>query len=408
MKQNRIIYTALMALLCGVAISSCSDADIKGYYISSDYIKSDAELLLDGNAGTTSYHVVTNGSWSFSNVPSWLTVSPMSGTGEANVTITMTANPSAITQRTGQLTLQTGNESRVISVVQQPARESIEADANMPVFPAAGGKGQVSIRSNTNWTVSVTGNFFTVTPEKGSENAALTVECQPNDSEQERTGYIDVVGSNGTSTRITVSQEGVSYTLVLSPDNVTVNAVGAVVKITLDGDAPWTATSNQEWATLDKISGTGAGDIYVTIPENIQTATRQATITVSTSKKSLQCAILQLAGSAPQVSYPTVTNVGKYGATVSGTFSSDFEVTEYGVCYSETNEKTTIEDPHVSKTVSTTSGEFSFDLTGLKSLTKYYVTIYARNKVGIRYSSYTSFTTTGGVPGEDDNTTPNL
>lgn len=405
--KNSIILSLAIGIMA--MVTACSDVDINGYYISNDYIKSDAEIVLDGNSGRTSFSVVTDGAWSFTNVPSWLSISPMSGYGDATVTITMTDNPSAVDGRSAQITLKTSNQERAISVTQKPAKEYIESDIITQTYTAAGGSEKFSIRTNTNWTLNLTGSFFTATPMSGSGNATITVVCQPQDSEDQRIGSLDITGQSEIF-RIPIAQLGVNRTLTLSPENVTVDAVANVVTISLNGDASWTASSNAEWATITQLSGTGSGGVLINIAENATTTERIAQITFTTSKKSIACQITQRAGSAPRftTTVPIVTDVSKYSAKVSASYTSDFEVTDYGVCYSETNSKPTISDTYISRVGSAKSGEFSIELEGLKSLTTYYVTVFARNKVGLFYSGVTTFTTTGGVPGNNDNPTPNL
>lgn len=409
MKRTLTYFTFVIVVSIAVIVTACSDVDIKGYYISSDYLKSDAEITLDGNGKSTLYKVVTNGAWSFVNLPSWVTVSPMSGNGDTDVTITTTDNPSAIEERKGQMTLRTANQERTITLVQRPAREYIESDIITLTFQPDGGTERFSIRSNTSWTLNLTGNFFSTTPTSGTGNATFTVVCDVNNDEEQRMGSLDIVTRDSVF-RIPVAQLGITRTLTLSPENITVEPIESKVTITLNGDAPWTASSNVEWATIKNLSGTGSDVVDVIIDENATTAERAATITFETSKKKISCQITQRAGSAPRFTHPqpTITNVGKYSATVSASYTSSFDVTEYGVCYSETNSKPTIEDAHVNRVGSAKEGSFSIDLEGLKSLTTYYVTVYARNKVGVTYSTYTTFKTTGGIPNEDDVPKPNL
>ena len=410
MKHFSSLCTSLAVLLTMLAVVSCQEADIKGYYISSDYIKSDAQLVLDGNNASITYNVVTNSQWTLTNIPSWLTVSPMSGSGQTAVTITATDNPSALTERSGQMTLRTSNEERTISITQKTAHEFFEADIATQTYAAEGGTQQLYLRTNTNWSVSLSGSpFFSVAPTSGTGNATLTVTCQPNGSERRREGWLDIEGKDSIL-RIPIIQNGLELSLSLSPEAVTIDATAHTVSIMLDGDAPWTASSNIGWATIDRLTGTGAGTVNVAVAENVTTQERQAIVTFTTTRQTLTCTITQQAGSTPRLTpaVPTVTDIGKHVAKVSAGYSSIFSVTEYGVCYSATNPKPTLEDPHVSFTGSDTSGNFTAALSDLSSLTTYYVTAYARNKVGISYSSSVTFTTTGSIPGEDENPTPNL
>ena len=183
MKRTITYFTLVIAVTIAAIVTACSDVDIKGYYISGDYIKTEAEIILDGNGKNSTYKVVTNGAWSFANVPSWITVTPMSGSGETDVIITPKDNPSATQERTGQMTLRTSNQERIISLTQKTAHEFFESDIITLTFQPDGGTERFSIRSNTSWSLNLTGNFFSVTPTTGSENTTFTVICEINNDE---------------------------------------------------------------------------------------------------------------------------------------------------------------------------------------------------------------------------------
>ena len=85
-------------------------------------------------------------------------------------------------------------------------------------------------------------------------------------------------------------------------------------------------------------------------------------------------------------SIATTTAIGGGNITNNGGAS----VTEYGVCWS-TSHAPTIADDRTSD--GTGTGDFTSNLTGLTSGTKYYVRAYATNSVGTAYAVEVEFTT---------------
>ena len=99
-------------------------------------------------------------------------------------------------------------------------------------------------------------------------------------------------------------------------------------------------------------------------------------------------------------------------ATMSGKITNDggdgseaLEIKEVGFCWSENNSEPTEKDSHTAVTLNADK-TFTFNATGLKAYTYYYVRAYAKNKNGIGYSYYTTFRTLRTTPGGDDNVPP--
>ena len=100
---------------------------------------------------------------------------------------------------------------------------------------------------------------------------------------------------------------------------------------------------------------------------------------------------------APQVSTGTVTSIGAFNATVSGsiTYNGGANITAKGICYSTTSSPN-ISGLHTTDTTSTTT--ISSVLTNLASSTHYWVRAYATNSAGTEYGDTVSFNTLLNIP----------
>ncbi len=106
---------------------------------------------------------------------------------------------------------------------------------------------------------------------------------------------------------------------------------------------------------------------------------------------------ITLSISLPIITTNSVTTITGTQATCGGniTFDGGTAITARGVCWS-TSQNPTISNSHT--TNGTGSGNYSSVITGLQTITTYYVRAYATNEMGTSYGAQRSFTTTNGKP----------
>ena len=399
----------LLVLIIGLLIfTSCSKTDTNGYYVSSDYVNMNGDIIISGDATSANISVNADCGWTISDVPSWLSLSAISRDGDTDVGVTLTANPSSINERSATLILSTVNGlKRQFKVIQSKGTEVLSLNTDSLKFISDGESKKLSIQNNSEWKVLGGEDWFSIDKTSGTGSQDINVTVNKNTTEEDRLAILTVQGVTKSS-KVVIYQSGVKTTLSVSPIAIKAGAVAETQTITLSGDAAWTASSDATWAILDKLNGTGAASLQVKCEDNSSTVSRQAIITIKTNKKIITCTITQSAGEIPSLSVPAVTGASKYSATITGNYNSQFDVTEYGICYSSTKSLPTISDNKMSFSGSSQSGNIRAIMENLSSLTTYYVCLYAISKVGISYSTKIQFTTTGGVPGSGDNPTPNM
>ncbi|MFT3867665.1 MAG: cellulase family glycosylhydrolase [Nibricoccus sp.] len=168
-------------------------------------------LSLGASAGSTTFSITSNVSWTTSDDQSWLTVTPASGSNNATATVTATAN-TATTSRTGTVTVTGSGITRTITVTQSGVTSSnLTVSTTSLSFGAAAGSASFSITSNVSWTTTDNQSWITVTPASGSNNATATVTVTANTATASRSGTVTVTGGSITRT-ITVTQAGTTGT----------------------------------------------------------------------------------------------------------------------------------------------------------------------------------------------------
>ena len=442
-----------LALCMAVTMACSGDAvDITGMTASGDRLKVADKLSFGGNETAASLAVESNCSWTVTKAAvngadnSWLTVVTTSGdanTSKIQLTTTV-INPSALDERQCRLVVQSADGiRREVVVTQRPASEILTVTPTALTIVAEEADGELTaaftVTSNAQWTVSgivpwislsYTGEDGTVSSDntiRGSK--AVTVTAQTNPSENARECKLTITGTSTGADfvkEVTVSQLG--RTVVISTDPGTLPdrpAKGASYTFNVVGNAQWqlTADSDLDWFDFSPKSGQGrtvseAIPVTVTLKDNASGTPRTVTLTAtSESGKTATCVISQVGAAVPTLTGSVDNNsVGRNGATVSAQFSSSLDISECGFCYG-LNPGPTVDGAQVLVEPVITSKETDSSVTGNLPATQladlisgrtYYVRAYARNARGIGYSNEFTFKTTGDVPGEGENPTPNL
>ncbi len=145
---------------------------------------------------------------------------------------------------------------------------------------------------------------------------------------------------------------------------------------------------------------------FIVIIENLQPGTKYYVCTYGIDKYTTVLGDEKsfiTANGLPQINTTSITEISATTATIVGDISDNggFEITARGVCYN-TSSTPTIEDSKTENGNGT--GQFSSNLTGLNSDTKYYLRLYAVNSIGTVYGNELIFFASDPVIDYDDNT----
>ena len=399
-----IILTTLAIVFC-----SCADeADTNNLVLSNGYMTvNETSIVLPGAGESKTVSVKANCHWNVSVSDDWVSVNPSNGNNSGSITISVQANPSVTSERSTTITVSTDDDlTRTIHVRQEKNIESLKFSVDSLGFVASGETKTLVVESNAQWEILGTEEWLTLSKTKGDGNQEISITAASNTKEEARSVVLTVKGVT-TSSRLLITQDGNPTSITLNTTSLTFDAIGSTKVIELSGNAEWTASSSEEWLTLDQLQGTGTYPLKVTCLDNASMASRTAEVTIRTRRNVYICTITQAAGLLPKVSGIQVLSIERYAVSVTALFTSEFPVTEYGFCYSETNQSPTVEDKKI-KVTSQENGVFKAEINGLESHTTYYIRAYATNKVGTSYSSVLEITTEGGIPNQDDNIKPNI
>ena len=158
-------------------------------------------------AGSTTFGVGSNTSWTVSESAPWFDVVPMGGTGNGTLTVNYTQNTSVLA-RSGQITVSSAGIPDVIVAVNQAGADEMltVTPGNQNVSPPAGST-SFSITSNTGWAVSEGIPWISVSPMNGIGNGVINVSYGENATGSTRIGSITVTATGGIPPQtVTVTQ----------------------------------------------------------------------------------------------------------------------------------------------------------------------------------------------------------
>lgn len=243
------------------------------------------ELDVEADAGSTSFSVTSNTTWSISCDANWLTISPSSGSNNSSVTVNYSANTST-SERTATITITgTGVDAKTITVTQEAIVASISVVPVSNIVPAAGGDVTFEVNSTITWTATVDEDWLSIDPSSGGDGDIITVTCEENTSAAERTATITVSGSGVSDISLTVTQEGAAVAVcssqldkimvfpnpvidVLTLQNLDLNTGISIYAITGQKLAVYLSSSNNYEINM---SGFANGLYLIRISENNET-----------------------------------------------------------------------------------------------------------------------------------------
>jgi len=288
------------------------------------------QFLLGYPAGSSeNFSITSNVNWTISDIPSWLSITPGSGSGNETILATAnTANPSSIDIRTVDIRVIGNNVPEEIVTINQ----DISPPSQVSYISPANGATGISFDPTLTWSESEGAITYEVyfgtdaTPDGGEYIGSQTgLSYEPPTLAENTTYYwkIDAVNSSGTTTGPTwhfTTTAGTQPNLSVSPSYLALDAeAGSYGSFTITSNVGWNITGIPSWLTVTPSSGTGNWPVLVTADtENTAAESRSGIITVSGGGLSEDVNIEQ-AGSDPFLDLSTteVTLTSGNGASIS-------------------------------------------------------------------------------------------
>lgn len=335
MKLKYIIPFFIAAV--GAVFTGCSDDNDPTYL--SEIRVSSSYVALSTSGGSTQIDVQAAGSWSFSEVPEWLTISPSSGSG--NATVTFSAD--AAEGRSAEVLLNCDGKTQRINVIQGLATVAKATCAEVingiegKTYRVTGTCVRIANTSYGNWYLNDgTGEIYVYgTVNSGGSYAWSSFGIDAGD-------VVTVEGPmknyNGTIELVDATFISVQKSLVKIEEGgenaFDANGGDFTVKLTVNGDGPLVEISDEgkTWLGVTSIvkGEEGTTDVTIHVAPNAEEKARTANISFTSSKgstKSTVSASVSQMGLSGTLSNPfNVADAIAYCQTLSGATANDFYV----------------------------------------------------------------------------------
>lgn len=278
------------------------DTNVIGLSASPDTIR------IGAAGGNSSFGVSTNFSWVANPGATWITLTPASGNGSGTVSVAIAAN---------------SNTSERISFIEVDAisgaiyRDTVWViqDANvlaLEVTPdivtlnfTSGSSANVSLTSNTTWTVTNPAAWLTVTPLNGMNDATIGITTNSDNlTGANRVATIIVDGVGAISKTITVTQvDGSVPQFDVSTDTVYIaNPQGSTGTFDIVSNVnSWTVSENTSWLLINPTSGSLVQTVTSLVAtRNVFGNTRYANVTASAQGFTDKTVVIAQIGATPQ------------------------------------------------------------------------------------------------------------
>lgn len=203
--------------------------------------------------------------WEFDLGCNWLSLSQLSGTG--NATVVLTAEPNTLTEsRTTVFFIKSGDLNAQLTATQAPGDEPIiagfEPDTMFVSF--TGGVYTVQMTSNTTWQLQ-TSSWITLITSSGEGDATYDIVVDSNSEPAERIGFVRAIHNGQVLGTMIVVQEGRVDILETDITELDVRPEGGSFEIQVSSNQSWTVGTDVDWIHCDPLSDFGNKILTVTV-----------------------------------------------------------------------------------------------------------------------------------------------
>lgn len=286
--MKQLIYTLAILLLLP-SLASCKDSNLEGWdpYLSTGQsltvnISLDKYIInVDAYACSESVEVTSDGGWTVASDAQWCSVSEQSGSKKQTLALTIQENTTA-QSRDCNLTFTTtsGNKS-ILKVSQGP--KSLTVDPLSLTFSKEGGKADIAVTSNGNYTFKKHADWLNVTENNAG---GYTVVAQANETPGLRSDTLIIamtgLSSGELSHQVVVRQSGTDYYLYLEGNTGELPSSENSLIIQVTTEDEWSAqlVKEDDWLKISPTTGTGNANIVLSVHENNSVSPRNATIAI--------------------------------------------------------------------------------------------------------------------------------
>lgn len=233
-------------------------------------------IQFDDKGGSKEFSLIADGSWTSSVSDSWIKATPMTGSGDAKIKVTVDENTSE-SERSGSITYKFGEKEITVTILQKS--KYFEIDSQGFTFTSEGGSHIIDFASNQSWTAQIEGNpsWLSVNPSNGDGGSRINIVASPNKTVNDRSAVIIITPQYSQAIRINVLQKGMYMTVSVSSLQFFAKG-GESSIINVETDGIFNISQDVNWLSIDHISDKS---FKVIATENQASEPRKGNVTLS-------------------------------------------------------------------------------------------------------------------------------
>lgn len=398
MKHLKTFTQALAMLLAATMLATCGEKDVI-FTVTPQTV-----TIQDGSTPTVS--IQTNADWYVSMVTeSWLTATPMSGSGDATITIAANSENTTKSNRSAQIVIteRKTQQTCVVTVTQLPPTPVLQATPAAVELSSTGTGTAVAVMANMMWMASSDQTWCTVTPATGSGNAMLTITAQPNTSNENLTATVTISAIDGSAPSVTIAVTQLPTLFNVTPESLTLSHENDnAATVSVETTAEWTVTAiSESWLTVTPSTGKGNATLTVKAGATEDRSQRMATVTLKEHTTGREATV-----TVTQLPPPAVLTTDKQTLSMSHGAGNEYIAVTSNVGWTVRSSASWCT---VSPTQGNGDGSITVSVTRNEALTPRTATItitpddnsLSTVSIAVKQAEYVEI-----KPGEGDNTTP--
>lgn len=235
--------------------------------------------------GTSSLTVRSTMPWTAITNTDWITFSPNSADGDAEMTVNVAENTAYVSREEHirfTYTHPNGIIGSTLVVVRQEAAPDphfLTVDPQELTFGKDGGTAEIAIECDTEWDTDLQSDWVSLSASSGMGNALLTLTVSQNVITEPRRVEFWVFSGDLKRNVVVSQEEGDELPFVeLAPDTVFVTSTGAIKTLTISANTSWMLQSSSSWIMLLSPSGDGSDTRDFIVDGNLSSEPRYGEI----------------------------------------------------------------------------------------------------------------------------------
>ncbi|MFR9513839.1 MAG: BACON domain-containing carbohydrate-binding protein [Rikenellaceae bacterium] len=235
----------------------------------------------------------SNGEWTTTALPSWVSLTPTQGDGDKSLSIVCQENLST-SSREASITFATCDDSKELKIEQEGCDPIFDIDVNSLSVAASGNTFTINVTSNCEWSASNSLSWVTLTPSSGEGDSQVSVTCSEQTDVESRQGVV-TFSAEGIERQLTIVQDAAEKTISLDIYSKSITYEKQSFNVTVTSNSNWTLQGVPSWmsVTLTSGSGSGSSNLSISCSKNDTSYERESTITFKTNDNSVELVVTQ-------------------------------------------------------------------------------------------------------------------